>query len=290
MAALLLRVISARLRRTLVLLLSLSLASCSHLIFQPFEQHLYSPEIFDVRYQDLWLDVEEGIRLHGWLLEPAGEKIGTVLYLHGNAENISTHFGAVYWLTQHGYEVTLYDYRGYGKSSGLAELDGVIRDVAAMRDHVMAQLSPDDLLIVMGHSLGGAFAIQTVAAADDKAGVDAVVSIAAFSDYRQITRDFLDTSWLTWALQWPLSLTIDNRYSPEDLVSQIAPVPLLLMHSRGDGVIGFEHAQRLYDAAQSPKQLIEIQGHHNGIFDPAENRRLLLDYLETLRRDRDSNQ
>lgn len=273
----------------LVLLLSLSLASCSHLIFQPFEQHLYSPEIFDVRYQDLWLDVEEGIRLHGWLLEPAGEKIGTVLYLHGNAENISTHFGAVYWLTQHGYEVTLYDYRGYGKSSGLAELDGVIRDVAAMRDHVMAQLSPDDLLIVMGHSLGGAFAIQTVAAADDKAGVDAVVSIAAFSDYRQITRDFLDTSWLTWALQWPLSLTIDNRYSPEDLVSQIAPVPLLLMHSRGDGVIGFEHAQRLYVAAQSPKQLIEIQGHHNGIFDPAENRRLLLDYLETLRRDRDSN-
>ena len=183
---------------------------------------------------------------------------------------------------QRGYDGYIFDYRGYGKSAGTPELDGVVRDVRAMLDYMIGVTPSDQQLIVIGHSMGGALAVYAVATHPQKQRITALVTIEAFSDYRQVTRDVLGNSWLTWALQWPLSLTIDNTYRPLDYVGDVSPVPLLIMHSKQDRLVPYYHGLKLYQQARQPKQFIEINSDHNHIFNVKANRRLLLDYLQQL--------
>lgn len=267
------------LRIFLILILSGILLSCSHLLFQPQRVQFATPDRFGVMYEEVLLETLDQIKLHGWKLLAKGEVHGTVLFFHGNAENISTHFANVYWLTDYGFNVYLFDYQGYGKSEGIAQLDAVISDTEIMIEYGVQQLAKDERLIVMGHSLGGSLAIYAVAHSEYKDRIKTLITVEAFADYRQVTQDVLSTSWLTWLLQWPLSFTVDNGYSPVDSVAQVAPVPLMLMHSKQDEIIPFEHVQTLYEAANEPKKQQIVAGSHNFIFNNRKNRELLLKYL-----------
>ncbi|MCW8831557.1 MAG: lysophospholipase [Gammaproteobacteria bacterium] len=266
-------------RLFLIMMLSGILPACTHLLFQPHRIQYITPDNLGVMYEDVMLETDEQIRLHGWKLLASAESRGTILFFHGNAENISTHFANVHWLTGHGYDVYLFDYRGYGQSGGEAKLDAVIDDMELMIGYSVGQLPEAKKLIIMGHSLGGSLAIHAVAHSGFKHRIETLITVEAFSDYHEVTQDVLSTSWLTWLFQWPLSFTVDNSYRPLDSVAQIAPIPLMLMHSRQDEIIPFEHAEALYEAAIEPKKLQVITGRHNMIFSSQKNRELLLNYL-----------
>lgn len=255
------------------------LSACTHVLFQPQRAQFATPDRLGVMYEEVELKALNQIKLHGWKLLAKGEVHGTVLFFHGNAENISTHFANVHWLTDYGFNVYLFDYQGYGKSEGIAQLDAVISDTEIMIEYGVQQLAKDERLIVMGHSLGGSLAIYAVAHSEYKDRIKTLITVEAFADYRQATQDVLSTSWLTWLLQWPLSFTVDNSYSPVDSVAQVAPVPLMLMHSKQDEIIPFEHVQILYEAANEPKKQQIVAGSHNFIFNNRKNRELLLKYL-----------
>jgi len=272
-----------RLKIFLILILLGTLSACTHFLFQPQHVQFATPDRLGVMYEDVVLETNEGIKLHGWKLLAKAEVRGTVLFFHGNGENISSHFANVHWLTDYGYDVYLFDYQGYGKSEGTAQLDAVINDAEAMIAYSVKQLAKDEKLIVLGHSLGGSLAIHAVAHTSHKAMIKTLITVEAFSDYHKVTQDVLSTSWLTWLFQWPLSFTVDNSYRPLNAVAQLAPVPLMLMHSKQDRIIPFQHAQDLYAAAVEPKVLKLVTGGHNVIFKKEENRKILLEYLSTLK-------
>ncbi|MDH5387524.1 MAG: lysophospholipase [Gammaproteobacteria bacterium] len=267
----------------LSLMLSGTLSACTHLLFQPQRIQYATPDRLGVMYEDVEIKTSDQIKIHGWKLLARGEVQGTVLFFHGNGENISTHFAHVYWLTEYGYDVYLFDYRGYGKSEGSAQLDAVIGDAEIMIEYSVKQLAENENLIVMGYSLGGSLAIYAVAHSDYKDKIKTLITVEAFSDYHDVTQDVLSTSWLTWLLQWPLSFTVDNSYRPLNSVAMIAPIPLLLMHSKQDEMISFDHAEVLYEASSEPKKLQAVSGTHNSIFSNMENRTILLEYLSFLK-------
>lgn len=266
--------------------LLIMLSACTHLLFQPQRTQFASPDMLGVMYEDVVLETTDRLKLHGWKLLAKGEVRGTVLFFHGNGENISSHFTNIYWLTDYGYEVFLFDYRGYGKSEGVAQLDAVISDMEAMVAYGVKQLVKDEKLIVIGHSLGGSLAIHAVANSEYKNRIKTLITVEAFSDYHEVTQDVLSSSWLTWLFQWPLSFVMDNSYRPLDSVDKIAPVPLMLLHSKQDEIIPYQHAQALYTAAGEPKVLKQVRGGHNVIFNQKENRKILLEYLFSLKRAR----
>jgi fermentation-respiration switch protein FrsA (DUF1100 family) len=119
-------------RRALVAaLVSLLLAGCTGLIFQPLSQHLLTPDRLGLAYRDIRFTAADGVSLHGWFLPATAPRQGSVLFLHGNAQNISTHIASVAWLPGAGFDVFLFDYRGYGRSAGEPSLDGVHLDFSA---------------------------------------------------------------------------------------------------------------------------------------------------------------
>lgn len=269
----------AMLHRIVFVLLFVVLAGCTHFMFQPLPLHFMTPDVLGVDYEDITINTPDNIRLHGWKLLAKDRAKGSVLFFHGNAENISTHFANVHWLTEKGFNVYIFDYRGYGKSEGIPYLDGIVSDVEAMIGYTVKQIPEKEKLNVIGHSLGGSLAIYAVANSRYKEHINLLVSVEAFSDYHEVTQNVLSTSWLTWLFQWPFSFTVDNSYRPLDAVAKISPIPIMIMHSKHDEVIPFYHAEELYAAAGEPKALQVINSDHSHVFNKQENRELLLNYL-----------
>jgi len=272
----------ALLIRSFCLILALLPGGCTNLIFQPSRQYFITPDAIGLAYEDIYLKAGDGVMLHGWRLYSDRPASGTVLFFHGNGENISTHMANVYWLVSEGYDVLLFDYRGYGESQGEPDLDLIVQDAQDMIGYAVAHVDAGPGPVVIGHSFGASLSIYAVAHSRYKDRIRALVSIAAFSDYHDVAQDALARSWLFWLFQWPLSFTIDDSYSPLESVAGVSPVPLLLMHSKQDEIIDYYHALALFDAAAEPKQLITVTGDHNHIFNLQSNRALLLGYLRGL--------
>lgn len=268
-----------------VVLLVITLGGCTSVIFQPIAEHYRLPYQDQLEYEELTI-TETGLpTLHGWHLPVpeavVGGRKGTVLFLHGNAQNLSTHTQFVYWLPAQGYEVYVFDYRGYGKSAGIPELGPIIYDISRMITFTAEHAG--NQVIVFGHSLGASMAVATVALMEPRPPVKALVIASAFSDYRQIVRELLAQNTLAWLLQWPLSLTIDNQYAPRKWIGHISPIPVYLLHSREDQIIAEHHAETLLQQVQQPSYFFPLVGRHNEFLELAENRRRLLDVLAMIK-------
>lgn len=269
-------------RFLLLLLLFISLPACTNFLFVPTKLQPITPGDLGIIYEDIRITTADGLVLHGWKLLAEGNRAGTILFFHGNGDNVSTQLPTTFWLPEQGYDVYIVDYREYGQSEGEANLDATISDMESIIAYVTEQLPEQEKLVIAGHSLGGSMAIYAVAHSAYRERIKTLITIEAFSDYHDVTRDVLSKSWLFWLFQWPLSYTIDNTYRPLDAIALVSPVPVLIMHSESDRMIDIYHAERLYEAANQPKTFNLIDSDHNRIFFKAENRKLLLDYLQTL--------
>lgn len=270
-----------------VMLLLVGLNGCTGFFFQPMKEHVVDPETIGFTYQDVDFEAGDGTRLHGWFFPAEGEQFGSLLFLHGNAENISTHFANVAWLAKSGFDVFAFDYRGYGHSSGSPDLDGLHQDVAAALDILMTIPEVDsDRIVVLGQSLGGALALTAIAGHPQKNRLRGLVVEGAFSDYQKIVREKLGGFWLTWPLQWPLSLAIDGRYRPTDAAASLAPLPLLIIHGQDDKIIPPVHSEILFAAASRPKTIWRLPGTgHIQAFATVGNRRRLVAFLRAIMKD-----
>jgi fermentation-respiration switch protein FrsA (DUF1100 family) len=243
----------------IALVCACELCACTGLIFHPMRELQLTPAAIGLRYRDLSIVTTDGVRLHAWYLPAQGERRGSVLYLHGNAENISTHIAAVRWLPAAGYSVLLFDYRGYGRSQGTPTLAGVHLDSdAALHRLLHMPKAAGAPIIVFGQSIGGAIAISMLRRSSAACAVDELVVEGAPSGYRAIAREKLASTWLTWPLQVPLSWIINDDFKPVHDIAQLGTMRKLLIGSTGDKVVPINHARALFTAASDPKTLWEV--------------------------------
>lgn len=277
-------------RKTLIALLCIvPLGGCTGLLFYPMRELQLTPAQIDLRYQDVTIVAEDGVRLHGWYLPGDGEIKGNILFLHGNAENISTHIGSVHWLPPAGYNVLLFDYRGYGRSAGIPTLPGAHADAYAALLKLLELANANDApRIVFGQSLGGAVAVSLLARVPQACAVDGLIVEGAFSGYRAIAREKLASSWLTWPLQIPLSWTISDDFRPLEDIARLQGMHKLIIGTTGDRTVPVHHARALFAAAPEPKTFWEIPDlPHNAAFALPQYRRALLEWLEDVSSDKE---
>ncbi len=231
--------------------------------------------------EDISFKTSDGVILHGWFFQPLGEPKATILVFHGNAQNLRTHVNSVLWLVQKGFNVFIFDYRGYGRSEGSPGVKGVHRDGAAALETALNLAGTQSLpVIVLGQSIGGAISVYTVAHASDKSRIAALVLDSPFASYRLIAREKLGSFWLTWLFQYPLSYLVGDSYSPIRWIKDVSPVPVLILHGSNDPVVPEHHGRLLYEAALQPKDFWETKdpGHVMSFADE-EIRKKFADYL-----------
>ena len=241
----------------------LALVGCAGWFFQPVERHVRTPAAFALDYEDVALRSADGTPLHAWLVYPETEPVGRVLFLHGNAQNVSHHLPGALWWVAEGHELVALDYRGYGRSGGVPGVDGAVADVAAGVGFLARRSAADGLpAIVFGQSLGASLATLALGAdAGARAGVDALVLEAGFAGFGRVAGDVAAGHPLTWALQWVPRLTLARLDDPVDAIAEV-DLPVAIVHSVDDRIVGIDHARSLFEAAPGPKRLIETTGRH----------------------------
>lgn len=224
------------------------------------------PEDYGLRLEDVWFVTKDHVRLNAWFLRnPSSPKV--LLWLHGNAENIGYDLSLLKVYARLGINVLALDYRGYGKSEGSPDEAGVYRDAEAAYDYLVEarHFQPEDV-VVFGHSLGGAVAIDL--AAHRKCG--GLIVQSSFTTGREMARRIF--------------LIPGFEYIPKsrfDSLRKIARVrvPILIVHGTRDAVVPFSMGQRLFQAAPEPKTFLPVEGAgHNDVAEAGGER-----YLERLR-------
>jgi len=251
--------------------------ACTAIFFQPHRVQVLTPDKLGLAYEEVRFRTRDGLVLYGWFIPAKGPALGTVMQLHGNAENISTHFTSLAWMPARGFNLFTFDYRGYGASEGTPTLEGVQLDIDAALEALLERNDIDKTRIVMyGQSLGGSLAAYYVEHTQRRDRIRALILESAFSDYVDIAQEKFADHWFTWPFQWIPDLSVDDRFSPLPAMASISPIPLLVLHGDQDLTVPMRHGRRLYDAAREPKQLwiVHGAGHIQTTGDPAVRDRL----------------
>lgn len=260
---------------TVLVVLFATLSGCSSLVYQPskFKYFILDPK--RVIFEDIWVRSQDGTKLHGWyfraqhLTEHPNEKDappplafdrdqvkGLVLQFHGNGENMTTHFASVIWFVNEGYDLITWDYRGYGESAGVPDQKGLFEDSLSMMEYATAKQTP---LVLVGQSLGGAVLMRAFSEFKKRDQVKAVIIDSSFYSYQAIATDILSRWWLSWPFQWLGKAWISDQYTPENVIAQISPTPLLVMHGDRDAVVPFKMGEEIFRRAREPKKFLKIE-------------------------------
>jgi fermentation-respiration switch protein FrsA (DUF1100 family) len=213
----------------------------------------YSPANIGLEFEDVRIETEDGVLLHGWYV-PATEPRGAVLFLHGNAGNISHRLDSIAIFHDLALDTLIIDYRGYGQSEGKPGERGIYLDGRAAWSYLVGERGQDpQRIVIFGRSMGGAVAAR-LARNYAAAGVVVESSFTSAVDMAGRLYPFMPVRLVT-RLDFPVA---------SDLAGSLGPV--LVVHSRNDEIIPFAMGQSLYDAAPDPKQFLELAGDHNGGF------------------------
>lgn len=217
--------------------------------------------------EDAEFKAADGTRLHGWYLAHPRPR-AVVLFCHGNAGNV-THRAPVLQAMheQVGASVLVFDYRGYGRSEGKANERGVLADARAARSWLAAREKiAEERIVLMGESIGGAVAVDL---APD--GARALIVENTFSSLPEVAAYHFP--WLP--VRWLMRTRLDSA-------KRIAEYhgPLLQSHGDRDRVVPIRFGQRLFEAANEPKQWLLYPGCDHNDPRPAEYYRKVAEFLD----------
>ncbi len=224
------------------------------MVFFPHRDLVATPERWGLLYEDIYLDTRDGVRLHGWYI-PHEKAEEVVLFLHGNGGNISHRGDSIEIFHRLGLNLLIIDYRGYGKSEGSPDEQGLYEDArTAWRYLVGARQFRGDQITIFARSIGTAVATQLAAELAMKRGPEKLILESAFSRSRDMADRMLPL----------ISRLVVMRY-PFDSMGRIQDINarLLMLHSPDDEIIPYSMGERLYRAANQPKQFVRLRGDHN---------------------------
>ena len=236
-----------------------------HLFYQPTAGPTPVPDGFPGG-EAVWFASADGTRLHGWFLPAAGERrqsAPTILHAHGNAGNIESHIYFTEYLPASGFNLFIFDYRGYGQSEGSPrKRQALIEDTEAALDAILARNDVDRTRIgLYGQSLGGSIGLCVMAKRPE---IRCAVIESAFTSWRDIAATVLGGGAISQTLA---SLMIDDTCRADDAIASIQR-PILLLHGTSDSIIPVSHSRRLKEAGGEATSLFELPGgDHNSLRD-----------------------
>jgi uncharacterized protein len=213
-----------------------------------------------------------GVQLKGWRCRAAGEgtgatgRRGTLVYLHGIADNRASAVGIINRFSRRGFDVIAYDSRAHGESSGAACTYGFYEKQDL---HRVVDTVGSGPIVLMGTSLGAAVALQEAA---EDARVSAVVAAETFSDLRTVAIERAPFFFTSAAIRRAFALAeIEGRFTVEAVSPKAAArkieVPVLIIHGSIDRDTPPDHSRRVFEALHGPKQMILVPnaGHNQSL-------------------------
>ncbi|MBI4389612.1 MAG: alpha/beta hydrolase [Nitrospinae bacterium] len=219
------------------------------IVFHPYKypEGFWDPGSYGLRVEDVYFPSEDGVQLHGWYVARP-DAAATLLWFHGNAGNLSHRLDNLLELRRLKINVFIFDYRGYGRSEGEPDEEGLYRDSrAAYRVLTGTKNIAPGAIFLFGRSLGGACAIE-VALRHPAAGL---ILESAFTSAGDMAKKMFPLL--------PIARLMRSRFDSLSKISRVR-IPALFLHGDRDDLVPYELGRKLYDAANEPKEFYDIRG------------------------------
>jgi fermentation-respiration switch protein FrsA (DUF1100 family) len=217
------------------------------MLYFPAREIIETPDQAGLQHRELELSTDDGERLHGWWIASRPDALGHLLLCHGNAGNIGDRVLHAALLTGVGFDVLLFDYRGYGRSSGRPSEEGTYRDARAALASLLEQPRVDPARVYyLGESLGGAVALD-LALDHSPAGL---VLLSAFTGIRELG-----------SLHYPFvpAALIPDAYPTLRRIDELR-APLLVLHGERDEIVPVSQGRALFEAAPAARRIHVFPG------------------------------
>ncbi len=219
------------------------------IIFHPsrYPEGFWNPASAGVPAQDIYFTAEDGVKLHGWFI-PSPNAIATLLWFHGNAGNLSHRLDNIQRLAPLNLNIFIFDYRGYGRSEGEPDEEGIYMDSRAAYKTVLGLDTVSvDTLFLFGRSLGGICAVETALNHPARG----LILESVFTNSADMARKIFPFIPLGWAVRSRL-----------DAVTKVPhlKLPKLFLHGTRDEIVPYEIGRKLFAEAGAPKTFYAIEG------------------------------
>ncbi|MFO7578820.1 alpha/beta hydrolase [Nitrosomonas halophila] len=222
-------------------------------IYFPDNAVRMKPPGFGLHHETVTLTTADGVNINGWWL-PHENPRATMLFLHGNAGNISHRLQKLQIYNRLGLSVLIVDYRGYGLSEGTPTEQGTYLDAEAAWAYLtQVRRIPARDIVLYGESLGGVIAARQAS----QVAAGALILESTFTSVRDMGKHYYPFL--------PVNLITRIHYPALEYIQAVAS-PVLVIHSPADEIVPYEMGRRLFEAASPPKDFLEIKGDHNGGF------------------------
>ena len=221
-------------------------------LYFPFGNISATPEDIGLDHEDINIVTNDGIRLSAWFI-PSENSRAVLLFCHGNGGNISHRLQKIAIFNRLGLDILIFDYRGYGKSSGKPSEKGLYIDAEAVYDHMVNERKiPPIKIIGYGESLGSSVIID-LALKREMAGI---IIEEAFTSVKDMARE-----------HFPFipGFLLKSKYDSLEKIANVK-IPKLILHSNNDEIVPFEQGEMIFESAPEPKEFIELSGGHNDAF------------------------
>ncbi|MGB3508408.1 MAG: alpha/beta hydrolase [Microcoleaceae cyanobacterium] len=199
------------------------------------------PSSYQENGQFVKLQSDNTVQITGVYL-PNPQAKYTILYSHGNAEDLGEILPRLRDLRNIGFSIFSYDYQGYGTSQGRPSVKGAYQDINAAYKYLTQQLGiPANQIIVYGRSVGGG---PSVDLASRKPVAGLVIESSFTTTFRVLTR---------------IPIYPFDKFPSIDKIKNVN-CPVLVMHGNADRVIPFSHGQQLFATANQPKLSFWVEG------------------------------
>lgn len=218
------------------------------LLYFPMRTLELTPAEAGLRYSEVQFEAEDRTSLHGWWIPGGGTPpLAHILYFHGNAGNVANRVPHARLLVDAGFDVFLFDYRGYGRSQGSPDEEGTYRDGQAARAALLRQPGVDPARILyLGESLGGAVAIALSLEAPPRG----LILQSTFASVRDMAR-----------LHYPVvpGFLVPDAYPSLRRIGRLRS-PVLFIHGDRDDIVPMSQGGALFAAAPEPKRFHVVEG------------------------------
>lgn len=244
--------------------------SCSHVFYQPSRHEYLNPLKIKLSYQDVYFPASDGVKLHSWFFKSTiPQSKGTLIFFHGNAQNISSHYLNLIWILNEGYNLFVFDYRGYGQSEGKPSQSGIYLDALAAleKGHELNSANGNGLLVVYGQSLGGIISLRAIPDFKHQDDIDFIVQDSTFMSYQDVAFTKLTQRWFLWPISPLAYVLVSDEMASSKVIGKIKS-PTLVITGLKDEIVPPKEGKELYSKLVSEKKwLWELpEGMHINVF------------------------